>query len=70
MAAVSMVSVHCSLLEPFLAGAAIATTKMRCYGRVAHGTSWLYHSVRSLRDLYSLRAFGPRCINPVETYTS
>ena len=68
MAAVSMV--HGPLLEPFIAGAAVATAKMRCYGRVAHGTSRLHHSVRSLRDLHSLGAFGPRCVNLEETCTS
>ena len=31
---------HCPLLKPFIAGAAVATAKMRCYGRVALGTSW------------------------------
>ena len=40
-----------SLLEPFIAGAAVAIAKMRCYGRVLHGTSRLYHTVRSLQDL-------------------
>ena len=35
-----------------------------------HGTSQLYHSVRSLRDLHSLGACGPQCVNPVETSTS
>ena len=34
----------------------IATATIRCYGCVAHGTTWLYHSVRFLRDLYSLGA--------------
>ena len=24
---------------------------MHCHGRIAHGTSWLYHSVQSLRDI-------------------
>ena len=65
-----MVSVSrwfCPLLEPFIAGAAFATTKMRCYGCVAHGTSRLHHSIRSLRDLHRLGAFGPRCVNLEET---
>ena len=35
-----------------------------------HGTSRLYHSVRSLRDLHSLGACGPRCVNHVETEPS
>ena len=26
-----------------------------CQGHIAHGTSWLHHSVQSLRDLHSLR---------------
>ena len=49
----------------------VYSRRCRCYGEDAlllprsHGTSLLYHW-----DLYSLGAFGPRCINPVETYTS
>ena len=48
----------CPFLEPFIGGAAVATAKMRCYGRVAHGTSRLHHSVQSLLDLHILGAFG------------
>ena len=55
------------LFEPFLVEAIVATLKMRRHGHVAHGTSWLYHSV-----LVStlLGACGPWCVNPVETSTS
>ena len=60
----------CLLLEPFIAGAAVATVKMRYYGCVANGTSRLHHSVRSLRDLHSHGAFGPRRVNLEETCTS
>ena len=39
----------------FMAGAVVARPQMRCQGHVAPGTSRLHHSVRSLRDLHSLR---------------
>ena len=30
-----------TMLKPFfIAVAAVATAKTRCYGRIAHGTSW------------------------------
>ena len=42
--------------EPlFIAKALVAMLKMRRQGHVAHGTSRLYPSVRSLCDLHSLR---------------
>ena len=41
--------------EPlFIAKALVAMLKMRRQGHIAHGTSRLYPSVRSLRDLHSL----------------
>ena len=43
---------------------------MRCYGHMAHGTSPLYTSVRSLRDLHSLGPSALGCVNSVETCTS
>ena len=43
---------------------------MRCYGHMAHGTSPLYTSVRSLRDLHSLGPSALGCVNRVETCTS
>ena len=43
---------------------------MRCYGHMAHGTSLLYTSVRSLRDLHSLWPSALGCVNSVETCTS
>ena len=59
------------LLEPtFIACAVVATMKMRCQGHVAHGTSSLYSSVRSLRDLNNLRPSALGCVNSVETCTS
>ena len=32
-------------LKPFIASAVVATWQMHWYGHVAHGISWLYHSV-------------------------
>ena len=43
---------------------------MRYYGHMAHGTSPLYTSVRSLRDLHSLGPSALGCVNSVETCTS
>ena len=43
---------------------------MRCYGHMAHGTSPLYTSVRSLRDLHSVGPSALGCVNSVETCTS
>ena len=43
---------------------------MRCYDHMAHGTSPLYTSVRSLRDLHSLGPSALGCVNSVETCTS
>ena len=43
---------------------------MRCYGHMAHGTSLLYTSVRSLRDLHSLGPSALGCVNRVEICTS
>ena len=37
----------------FIASAVVTRMRMRCYGHMAHGTSPLYTSVRSLRDLHS-----------------
>ena len=42
----------------FIASAVVTRMRMRCYGHMAHGTSPLYTSVRSLRDLHS-------CVNSV-----
>ena len=59
------------LLEPtFIASAVVATMRMRRQGHVAHGTSPLYTSVRSLRDLHSLGPSALGCVNSVETCTS
>ena len=59
------------LLEPsFIASAVVATMRMHFQDHVAHRTSRLYTSVRSLCDLHS---FGPSafgCVNSVETCTS
>ena len=44
--------------------------QIRCHGHVAHGTSQLYTSVRSLRDLHSLGPSALGCVNSVETCTS
>ena len=54
-------------IEPlFIANALVATLKMRRQGHVAHGTSRLYPSVRSLRDLHSL---GPNTYTHTHTHT-
>ena len=53
-------------LKPFMANAAVARPSMHCQGHVAYGTSRLYHSVRSLHDLY----MQPQCVNHIETSTS
>ncbi len=62
----------CSVLLDltFIASAVVATMRTRCYGHVAHGTSRLYTSVRSLRDLHSLGPSALGCVNSVETCTS
>ena len=58
----------------FIASAVVTRImRMRCYGHMAHGTSPLYTSVRSLRDLHG--SLGPSalgCVNTrgVETCTS
>ena len=52
-----------------MADALVVRPRMRCQGHVAHGISRLHHSVRSLCDTQP-RAFGPRCVNRVETSTS
>ena len=43
-----------ALEPPFIANTLVAMLQMRHQGHVAHGTSRLYHSVQSLRDLHSL----------------
>ena len=58
-------------LESFMAGAVVARLWMCCQGHVAHGTSWLHHSVPSTRFICTQpRASGPQCINCVKTCTS
>ena len=54
----------------FIASAFVTRVGMRCYGHMAHGTSLLYTSVRSLRDLHSLGPSALGCVNSVETCTS
>ena len=54
----------------FIASAVVTRMRMRCYGHMAHGTSPLYTSVRSLHDLYSLGPSALGCVNSVETCTS
>ena len=54
----------------FIASAVVTRMRMRCYGHMAHGTSPLYTSVRSLRDLHSLEPSALGCVNSVETCTS
>ena len=54
----------------FIASAVVTRMRMRCYGHMAHGTSPLYTSVRSLRDLHSLGPSALGCVNSVETCTS
>ena len=53
-----------------MASAVITRMRMCCYGHMAHGTSPLYTSVRSLRDLHSLRPSALGCVNSIETCTS
>ena len=53
-----------------LASAVVTKMRMRCYDHMAHGTSPLYTSVRSLRDLHSLGPSALGCVNSVETCTS
>ena len=53
----------------FIASAVVTRMRMRCYGHMAHGTSLLYTSLRSLRDLHSLRPSSLGCVNSVETCT-
>ena len=53
-----------------LASAVVATMRMHCQGHVAHGTSRLYTSVRSLCNLHSLGPSALSCVNSVETCTS
>ena len=41
-------------IEPlFIANTSVATLQIRHQGHVAHGTSRIYHSVRSLRNLHT-----------------
>ena len=54
----------------FIASAVVTRMRMRCYGHMAHGTSPLYTSVRSLHDLHSLGPSALGCVNSVETCTS
>ena len=54
----------------FIASAVVSRMRMRCYDHMAHGTSPLYTSVRSLRDLHSLGPSALGCVNSVETCTS
>ena len=54
----------------FIASAVVTRMRMRCYGHMAHGTSPLYTSVRSLRDLHSLGPSALGCVNSIETCTS
>ena len=60
---------RCSL-NAFLANAVVTRSQMRCHGYVAHGTSQLYHLVRSLCDLHSLGACGPWRVHLIKTSTS
>ena len=53
----------------FIASAVITRMRMRCYGHMAHGTSPLYTSVQSLRDLHSLGSLALGCVNSIETCT-
>ena len=43
---------------------------MRCHGHMAHGTSQLHTSVRSLRFLHYLGPPALGSVNRVDTYTS
>ena len=54
----------------FVSSAIVTRMRMRCYDHMAHGTSPLYTSVRSLRDLHSLGPSALGCVNSVETCTS
>ena len=54
----------------FIVSAVVTRMRMRCYGHMAHGTSPLYTSVRSLHDLHSLGPAALGCVNSVETCTS
>ena len=54
----------------FVASAVITRVRKHCYGHVAHGTSQLHTSVRSLCDLHSLGPLALGCVNSVETCTS
>ena len=49
----------------FIASAVITRMRMRCYGHMAHGTSSLYTSVRSLHNLHSLGPLALGCVNSV-----
>ena len=51
----------------FIASAVVTRMRMRCYDHMAHGTSPLYTSVRSLRDLHSLGPSALGCVNSVDT---
>ena len=54
----------------FIASAVVTRMRMRCCGHMAHGTSPLYTSVWSLRDLHSLGPSALGCVNSIETCTS
>ena len=59
------------LLEPtFIASAVVITMRMRRQDHVAHGTSPLYTSVRSLHDVHSVGPSALGCVNSVEICTS
>ena len=53
-----------------MADTVVARPWMHCQGHVAHGTSWLYHSVSVSTQFIQPRACGPQCVNRVETSTS
>ena len=54
----------------FIASAVVTRMRMRYYGHMAHGTSPLYTSVRSLHNLHSLGSSALGFVNSVETCTS
>ena len=60
----------CLTLLTFIASSVITRMRMHCCGHMAHGTSPLYTSVRSLRDLHSLGPSALDCVNSIETCTS
>ena len=64
-------SVHryCLLFEPFIDKAIVATLKMRHHGHIAMVRVG-YTTVSVSTRFTHIGAFGPRCVNPVETSTS